>query len=197
VSIDTDSLKLLTKPELRAGAAGTHGTRDTQSPGWGETNSRCCGVHRLKTSVKQLELLVYEMSAQQAGSVRASPLTPQRLSPSALLSSRRRLHPSASRAQSSSSNENISPAVVLSVAKEIRKLCTEPLDGIKVQLNEEDVTDIIAEIHGPGAPAGRLAQRCASAPAAPAALLRLPRQPTSPLLICCSRGCPHRRLDAV
>lgn len=41
------------------------------------------------------------------------------------------------------------PAVVLSVAKEIRKLCTEPLDGIKVQLNEEDVTDIIAEIHGP------------------------------------------------
>jgi len=37
----------------------------------------------------------------------------------------------------------------LSVAKEIRKLCTEPLDGIKVQLNEEDVTDIIAEIHGP------------------------------------------------
>ncbi|KOO23164.1 ubiquitin-conjugating enzyme e2 s-like protein [Chrysochromulina tobinii] len=50
---------------------------------------------------------------------------------------------------SSSSNENISPAVVLSVAKEIRKLCTEPLDGIKVQLNEEDVTDIIAEIHGP------------------------------------------------
>jgi hypothetical protein len=134
------------------------------------------------------------MSAQQAGSVRASPLTPQRLSPSALLSSRRRLHPSASRAQSSSSNENISPAVVLSVAKEIRKLCTEPLDGIKVQLNEEDVTDIIAEIHGPGAPAGRLAQRCACRACR---AWRLPRQPTSPLLICCSRGCPHRRLDAV
>ena len=134
------------------------------------------------------------MSAQQSGPVRASPLTPQRLSPSALLSSRRRLHPSASRAQSSSSNENISPAVVLSVAKEIRKLCTEPLDGIKVQLNEEDVTDIIAEIHGPGAPAERLAQRCACRACR---AWRLPRQPTSPLLICCSRGCPHRRLDAV
>lgn len=100
------------------------------------------------------------MSAQQAGSVRASPLTPQRLSPSALLSSRRRLHPSASRAQSSSSNENVSPAVVLSVAKEIRKLCTEPLDGIKVQLNEEDVTDIIAEIHGPGALRLRACRAC-------------------------------------
>jgi len=50
---------------------------------------------------------------------------------------------------SSSSNENISPAVVLSVVKEIRKLCTEPLDGIKVQLNEEDVSDITAEIRGP------------------------------------------------
>ena len=83
---------------------------------------------------------------------------------------------------------------MLSVAKEIRKLCTEPLDGIKVQLNEEDVTDIIAEIHGPGAPAGRLAQRCACRACR---AWRLPRQPTSPLLICCSRGCPHRRLDAV
>jgi len=38
---------------------------------------------------------------------------------------------------------------VLSVAKELRKLCTEPLDGIKVVLNEEDVSDINAEIRGP------------------------------------------------
>ena len=40
---------------------------------------------------------------------------------------------------------------MLSVAKELRKLCTEPLDGIKVVLNEEDVSDINAEIRGPGA----------------------------------------------
>jgi ubiquitin-conjugating enzyme E2 S len=35
------------------------------------------------------------------------------------------------------------------VAKEMRKLSSEPLDGIKVALNEEDVTDITAEITGP------------------------------------------------
>ena len=39
----------------------------------------------------------------------------------------------------------------MSLAKEIRKLANEPLDGIKVQLNEEDVTDVVAEITGPGA----------------------------------------------
>lgn len=132
-----------------------------------------------------------EMSAQQAGPVRASSLTPQRLSPNALLSSRRRLPPSASGAQSSSSNENISPAVVLSVAKEIRKLCTEPLDGIKVQLNEEDVTDIIAEIHGPGAPAERLAQRCAchACRASPHLKLAwLPSQTRRRLRVACTRS---------
>jgi len=47
------------------------------------------------------------------------------------------------------SNENIAPAVIMIVAKELRKLSQEPLDGIKVQLNEEDVTDITAEIRGP------------------------------------------------
>ena len=39
----------------------------------------------------------------------------------------------------------------MSLAKEIRKLANEPLDGIKVVLNEEDVTDVVAEITGPGA----------------------------------------------
>ena len=48
------------------------------------------------------------------------------------------------------SNENISPAVVMSVAKELRKLSQEPLDGIKVLMNEEDITDVCAEIQGPG-----------------------------------------------
>jgi len=47
------------------------------------------------------------------------------------------------------SNENMAPAVIMSIAKELRKLTTEPLDGIKVQLNEEDVADIAAEITGP------------------------------------------------
>ena len=47
--------------------------------------------------------------------------------------------------------ENISPGIIISVAKELRKLCTEPLEGIKVTLNEEEVTDVTAEIVGPGA----------------------------------------------
>ena len=55
-------------------------------------------------------------------------------------------------ARAAQSNENISPAVVLAVAKELRKLTTEPLDGIKVIFNDEDVTDVNAEIKGPGAP---------------------------------------------
>mmetsp|Transcript_54247 Transcript_54247/g.140080 ORF Transcript_54247/g.140080 Transcript_54247/m.140080 type:complete len:188 (-) Transcript_54247:639-1202(-) len=37
----------------------------------------------------------------------------------------------------------------MSVAKELRKLCQDPPDGIKVILNDEDVTDIQAEIRGP------------------------------------------------
>ena len=51
----------------------------------------------------------------------------------------------------SQSNENVSPAVIMSLAKELRKLSTEPLDGIKVVLNEDDVTDVCADITGPGA----------------------------------------------
>ena len=56
-------------------------------------------------------------------------------------------------------NENISPGVVLTVAKELRKLTTQPLDGIKVLLNEDDVTDVSAELKGPG-------QRCPRHPVA-------------------------------
>jgi len=54
-----------------------------------------------------------------------------------------------SASSSGASNENIAPAVIMSVAKELRKLMGEPLDGIKVQINEEDVTDVTAEIMGP------------------------------------------------
>ena len=45
--------------------------------------------------------------------------------------------------------ENISPGIIISVAKELRKLSQEPLDGIKVIVNEEDITDVTAEIMGP------------------------------------------------
>eukprot|EP00967_Tisochrysis_lutea_P057513 scaffold72933_cov35-Tisochrysis_lutea.AAC.2 len=38
----------------------------------------------------------------------------------------------------------------MAVAKELRKLSSEPPPGIKVLLNEEDVTDICADISGPG-----------------------------------------------
>jgi hypothetical protein len=48
----------------------------------------------------------------------------------------------------------------MSVAKELRKLAAEPLDGIKVVLNEEDVTDVTAEITGPGAPAASAIAQC-------------------------------------
>jgi len=47
------------------------------------------------------------------------------------------------------SNENMQPGELIKVAKELRKLTMEPLDGIKVQLNEEDMADIQAEITGP------------------------------------------------
>jgi len=39
----------------------------------------------------------------------------------------------------------------MALAKELRRLSSEPLEGIKVQLNEEDVTDVVADISGPGA----------------------------------------------
>ena len=38
----------------------------------------------------------------------------------------------------------------MGVAKELRKLSDEPLDGIKILMNEEDITDVCADIKGPG-----------------------------------------------
>ena len=40
--------------------------------------------------------------------------------------------------------------MILNVAKELRKLSRQPPDGMKVSLNEDDVTDVTAEIQGPG-----------------------------------------------
>lgn len=52
--------------------------------------------------------------------------------------------------QNSSNVENLSPHVIKQVTKELNKLVTEQLEGIKVLINDEDVTNIEAVIEGPG-----------------------------------------------
>ena len=46
--------------------------------------------------------------------------------------------------------ENVSPAVMQRVARDVKKLMSAELEGIKVELNEHDFTDIQAVIDGPG-----------------------------------------------
>lgn len=46
--------------------------------------------------------------------------------------------------------ENFSPQIIRRVAKEMNELSSEPPEGIRVIINEEDVTDIQAVIEGPG-----------------------------------------------
>uniref|UniRef100_A0A1B6BWX2 Ubiquitin-conjugating enzyme E2 S n=2 Tax=Clastoptera arizonana TaxID=38151 RepID=A0A1B6BWX2_9HEMI len=51
---------------------------------------------------------------------------------------------------SSMSNvENVSPQIIRMVAKEVRELFSNPPEGIKVTINEQDITDIQAYIEGP------------------------------------------------
>jgi len=45
--------------------------------------------------------------------------------------------------------ENISPNVIRKVAGQLRKLSESPIDGVKIILNESDITDIQAVIEGP------------------------------------------------
>ncbi|XP_076309782.1 ubiquitin-conjugating enzyme E2 S-like [Tachypleus tridentatus] len=45
--------------------------------------------------------------------------------------------------------ENLSPQVIRRIAKEMSELATTPPEGIKIFINEEDVTDIQAVIEGP------------------------------------------------
>ncbi|XP_060529318.1 ubiquitin-conjugating enzyme E2 S [Cylas formicarius] len=45
--------------------------------------------------------------------------------------------------------ENLSPQIIRGVVKEMQDLVNSPPEGIKVQINEEDVTDIQAFIEGP------------------------------------------------
>ncbi|RZC37233.1 ubiquitin-conjugating enzyme E2 S, partial [Asbolus verrucosus] len=45
--------------------------------------------------------------------------------------------------------ENLSPQIIRRVVKEMEDLVSNPPEGIKVQINDEDVTDIQAYIDGP------------------------------------------------
>lgn len=46
--------------------------------------------------------------------------------------------------------ENHNPQVIRQVSKEVKNLATEQLEGIKIVLNESNLTDIQAIIEGPG-----------------------------------------------
>lgn len=45
--------------------------------------------------------------------------------------------------------ENLSPQVIRGVIREMQQLVSAPPEGIKVQINEENVADIQAHIEGP------------------------------------------------
>lgn len=49
----------------------------------------------------------------------------------------------------SSNVENLSPQVIRQVSKELSQLITTPLEGIRICINDEDVSDIQAVIDGP------------------------------------------------
>lgn len=45
--------------------------------------------------------------------------------------------------------ENLSPQIIRQVLKELQKITEDPLEGIKLQVNDADVTDIQALVDGP------------------------------------------------
>ena len=45
--------------------------------------------------------------------------------------------------------ESIPAEVIRRIAREIKELTASPLEGIKINLNEEDITDVLATIEGP------------------------------------------------
>jgi ubiquitin-conjugating enzyme E2 S len=57
---------------------------------------------------------------------------------------------SSTQPSSSSNVENLHPQTVRQVLREMTELSQNPPEGIKVLLNEEDITDIQASIEGPG-----------------------------------------------
>eukprot|EP00959_Pyramimonas_sp_CCMP1952_P088801 1857914-Pyramimonas_sp.AAC.1 len=48
-----------------------------------------------------------------------------------------------------STNENLSPQAINSLAKELAGLIGKPEEGIKVFMNEHNIADIVAELEGP------------------------------------------------
>lgn len=51
---------------------------------------------------------------------------------------------------SSSNVENLPPHVIKRISKELLELSDSPPEGIKLFINEEDITDVQASIQGPG-----------------------------------------------
>ena len=49
-------------------------------------------------------------------------------------------------------NENISPSVINRLVKELKESQKSPLEGIDVVINEENITDVQADVEGPGIP---------------------------------------------
>jgi ubiquitin-conjugating enzyme E2 S len=47
-------------------------------------------------------------------------------------------------------NENLSPKVLRELAREIKSLDTEPPEGIRIIINEDNFASVQAEIDGPG-----------------------------------------------
>ena len=52
--------------------------------------------------------------------------------------------------QGAATNENVSPKVMMRIMGELKELQKTPIDGIQIVLNEECVTDVQADIVGPG-----------------------------------------------
>lgn len=46
--------------------------------------------------------------------------------------------------------ENVCPQVLRGVVREVRRLAADPPAGIKIVLRDNDLTDVIALIEGPG-----------------------------------------------
>ena len=61
--------------------------------------------------------------------------------------------------RSKASAENFAPAVLKRLAKEMQDMQREPPEGIKVFVNDDDITDIQAVIAGPGPCGGPQGER--------------------------------------
>lgn len=46
--------------------------------------------------------------------------------------------------------ENHNPQVIRQISREVKILSTESLEGIKININEENISEITATIDGPG-----------------------------------------------